>query len=66
MVMQISDFNKLSLFQSLDADGNSSISLEEWVRAFENSRNREFQVWMTEILKQIRDMEGGYRPVQRV
>lgn len=66
MVMQISDFNKLSLFQSLDADGNSSISLEEWVRAFENSRNREFQAWMTEILKQIRDMEGGYRPVQRV
>ncbi|KAA0170104.1 hypothetical protein FNF28_01713 [Cafeteria roenbergensis] len=66
MVMQISDFQKLSLFQSLDIDGNSSISLEEWVLAFENSKSREFQAWMSEILKQIRDMEGGFRPLQRV
>ena len=66
MVMQISDFQKLSPFQSLDIDGNSSISLEEWVLAFENSKSREFQAWMSEILKQIRDMEGGFRPLQRV
>ena len=63
--MDHSDFQKLSLFQRVDVDGDATISREEWVAAFEGSGNAVFLRWMTEVLRQLRDIEGGFRPVRR-
>jgi len=60
-----SDFQKLSLFQRIDADGSTAIGADEWLAAFEGSTDPVFVSWLSDLLTQLRDLEGGFRPTRR-
>jgi hypothetical protein len=63
--MEHTDFQKMSLFQKIDNDGNTVISQEEWRTAFEGTSDQTFLRWMRNVLRQLRDIDQGFRPTNR-
>ena len=63
--MERSDFEKMSLFQKVDNDGNTSISRDEWMEAFVATTDAAYLRWQSNILAQLRDLESGNRPTMR-
>lgn len=64
--MAHTDFQKMSLFQKLDSDGDTVISSAEWLATFGGTGDPVFLGWMRDVLCQLRDIDQGFRPVSRI